>query len=35
MELNLLDFKSAVERRFNELTTEVPGRMNAKMAAAE
>jgi hypothetical protein len=26
-ELNLLDFKGAVDRRFNELNTEVPGKM--------
>ena len=26
-ELNLLDFKGAVDRRFNELATEVPGKI--------
>ena len=26
-ELNLLDFKGAVDRRFNELSTEVPGKL--------
>jgi hypothetical protein len=31
MELNLMDFKGAVDRRFNELQTEVPGRMNTQL----
>jgi len=26
-EINLLDFKGAVDRRLNEISTEVPGKM--------
>ena len=35
LELNILDFKGAVDRRFNEVVTELPGRLQRDLQAAE
>ena len=35
IELNLLDFKGAVDRRFNEITEEMPGRLTRNLQEAE
>jgi hypothetical protein len=34
-ELNLLDFKGAVDRRFNELASELPGKMKRDLQQVE
>ena len=35
IELSLLDFKGAIERRFSELTTELPARLSREIRGLE
>jgi len=35
MELSLLDFKGAIERRFNELSTDLPSRLSREFRGLE